>query len=154
MSLRKNTVGYVAILVLLAMGCCTNPATESQESKAPSTGAGEGTVTPVSAGEENAYRVEGPHRFEGTIGYNEAAQVWDFSGSFTFMTGGYGVGEVDVNVMKIRPEKVTITVPVYKPRRGQAVTQALTHIDVSASILASPEARFTVRFEESERPAQ
>jgi len=113
------------------------------------------------------YTVFGPHRLRGLIsisglpegtseestaaaraGSYEGSVVWTFQGGFTFGTASHKVLEPKVTVGKSKPETVEILLTVVPPAE-EVTTITISRAPVTASITASPQAKFRVQVVES-----
>jgi hypothetical protein len=115
------------------------------------------------------YAVFGPHRFRGGLAITglpenaseesiAAAQagtyngpvVWALNGSFTFGNDSYRVLEPTITVGKSMPERVNILLTVVPPLE-EVPRITVTQVPVEATVMASPQAQFTVRVQESKK---
>lgn len=76
--------------------------------------------------------------------------VWSLQGAFTFGTDAHRVLEPKVTVSKSKPEQVEILLTVVPPSEEVAGI-TITRAPISASITASPQAKFRVFIAESKQ---
>ena len=92
------------------------------------------------------FYMEGPYNFVGDLTKeNLTDPAWRLSGMFTFNTSGFTVSQPIVSIAESYPEQVSITLAVNRPAPETVVLPVSTQISVTASILASDQAIFTVR---------
>ncbi len=76
--------------------------------------------------------------------------VWSLQGAFTFGTDAHRVLDPKVTVSKSKPEQVEILLTVVPPSE-EVASITITRVPVSASITASPQAKFRVLIAESKQ---
>lgn len=164
----KITVSSVVSVVLgcvLLGGCLTCQKEASQASEAPGTEeTADGphaferefvqkgqAVTLTAMTDRLGYTLSGPHNLRGTLTKERPdAPDWTLEGTFTFVTGGYRLGKVDVTMLKKLPPDVYVLIPVWPPAKGSMVTKALVEQGFSEKISASDDATFNLRVVEYE----
>ncbi len=113
---------------------------------------GERAAVEMTARAGGGFDLLGPYDFRGTL--EPAPGGWELDASFTFMTGGYSIGEPRVIQQKRMPPHTIITVPVYPPAKDALVSQAITVVPIEHTFAFGEEGEISMLIEMREPGAQ